>query len=250
MAISRQNNETNVDPADVARFDALGRSWWDPRGPMAALHKLNPVRVGYIEDMLREALGLGVDGSPLNGLRVLDVGCGGGLLSEALARQGALVTAIDPAPASIAIAQAHARESGLSIDYRATTIEALAADQANFDAVVMMEVVEHVIDRRGFVKAVAERVRPGGMLFVATLNRTPKSYALGIVAAEYVLGWVPRGTHDWQRFVTPAELARDLKAGGLSVYGQSGAAYHLPTGRWRRSEDVAVNYMMCAERAG
>ena len=239
-----------IDEADVGRFDRLAARWWDLEGPMRALHRFNPVRVAYVEDLLARRLRRGrAEGPrPLEGLRVLDVGCGAGILSESLAARGAAVTGIDPAKTNIAVARDHAAAGGLAIDYRAVPAETLAASGETFDAVLVMEVVEHVRDRRAFLATAAVLVRPGGVLVAATLNRTLKSYALGIVGAEYVLGWVPRGTHDWHQFVTPAELAADLRAGGLDVVGRAGVTYDLPRRRWRLGRDLDVNYMLAAVR--
>lgn len=241
----------SVDPAEVARFAAMSAQWWDPWGPMRPLHRMNPVRVAYIADTLKEELvlpGAPAD-RPLAGLRILDIGCGAGVLSEPLARLGAAMTGVDPAAENIEVARRHAAEGGLDIDYRATTAEALAGEGATFDAVLAMEVVEHVADRTGFMATAARLVRPGGFLFAATLNRTLKSYALAIVGAEYVLRWVKPGTHDWSRFVTPQELAADIRAAGLAVYDRTGVVYNPLFDEWRASEDCAINYMVTAEKA-
>lgn len=241
----------SVDPADVARFDALGEEWWDLWGPMRALHKLNPTRVDYIRDILvEEMLGKAPadPAAPLAGLSVLDIGCGAGILSEPLAGLGANMTSIDPAPTNIEVARAHADKSGLTIDYRATTAEDLAETGATYDAVLIMEVIEHVADRTAFVATAARLVRPGGFLFAATLNRTLKSYALAIVGAEYILRWVKPGTHNWEQFVTPGELAGDFRAAGLDIYDRTGVVYHPIFDEWRTSEDCSVNYMMAAQK--
>ncbi len=240
-----------IDEADVGRFDELAARWWDPQGPMRALHKFNPIRVDYIATLLARRLGrVGASGgaAPLAGLSVLDIGCGAGLLSEAIAARGAAVTGVDPAANNIAVAQAHAAAGNLRIDYRAASAQQVQAEGASFDAVLVMEVVEHVRDRRGFLRTAAALVRPGGLLVAATLNRTFKSYALGVVGAEYVLGWVPRGTHDWQQFVTPAELAADLAAGGLRVFDRAGVTFDLARRQWRLSRDLDINYMVAAAR--
>jgi 2-polyprenyl-6-hydroxyphenyl methylase/3-demethylubiquinone-9 3-methyltransferase len=234
-----------IDDADLARYDRLGARWWDPDGPMKALHQFNPVRVGYIAGLLA---GETAGAEPLKGFRVLDVGSGGGILSESLARLGADVTGIDPAPNNVAIAARHAAEAGLSIDYRQTTVETLAATGETFDAVLVMEVVEHVRDVAGFLRDAAAMVKPGGLMVGATLNRTAKSYALAIVGAEYVLGWVQRGTHDWRRFVTPDAFKAHLRRAGLREAGETGVAYNPLTRRWGLSRDMAVNYMVAARR--
>lgn len=243
-----------VDPEDVARFDRLAAEWWAPDGPMRALHKLDPVRLAYIRDEACHRFT--IDGkprdrkaeAPLQGLAILDIGCGGGILAESVARLGADVTAIDPAKQNIEVARAHAARSRLGIDYRCTTVEALAEERIGFDVVLAMEVIEHVRDPRGFLRQAASLVRPGGMLVAATLNRTLKSYAFAIVGAEYVLGWVPRGTHDWNRFVTPEELASALRAGHLEPTGETGVAYDPIGGQWHLSHDMDINYMMSAWR--
>ena len=185
---------------------------------------------------------------PLAGLSVLDIGCGAGILSEPMAALGAKMTSVDPAPMNIEVAKAHAAKACLEIDYRAITAEELAATGAQFDAVLIMEVVEHVNDRTAFIATAASLVRPGGFLFAATLNRTMKSYALAIVGAEYILRWVKRGTHNWEQFVTPQELAKDFRAAGLEIYDQTGVVYHPIFDEWRTSEDCSVNYMMAAQK--
>ncbi len=241
----------SVDPAEVARFAAMSAEWWDPWGPMRPLHRMNPVRVAYIADTLKEALAQAAAPAdrPLAGLRILDIGCGAGVLSEPLARLGATMTGVDPAAENIEVARRHAQEAGLSIDYRATTAEAMAGDGVTFDAVLAMEVVEHVVDRAGFVATAARLVRPGGLFFAATLNRTLKSWALAIVGAEYVLRWVRPGTHDWRLFVTPQELQADIRAAGLAVFDRTGVVYNPVFDEWRAADDCAVNYMMAAEKA-
>lgn len=239
---------SSIDPADVERFDRLGDAWWDEAGPMGKLHEINPVRLGYLRDLVaRQAMTAAEDAS-FGGLRVLDIGCGGGILSEPLARMGARMTGIDPAPGNIAAASAHAQAGGLLIDYRATTAEAVAATQARFDVVLAMEVVEHVADRDGFVATVASLVEPGGLLVLSTLNRTAKSFALAIVGAEYVLRWLPRGTHRWSQFVTPAELATAVRRTGLTMLGTRGMVYDLLRRDWRLSRDTDVNYFLAARR--
>ena len=243
---SRQSAST-VDDAEVARFSALAAEWWNPRGKMAVLHKFNPVRLGFIKEAAcghfgREQKRL----DALAGLRVLDIGCGGGILSEPLARLGAEVVGADPSTANIAAARLHAEEAGVTVDYRETTAEALADAGERFDIVLAMEVVEHVADVPLFVKRCAEMVKPGGLMVVATLNRTLKSFALAIVGAEYVLGWLPRGTHQWDKFVTPNELEIALEQSGLRVVNESGVIYNLLADRWQLSSDTDVNYMTVA----
>ena len=238
-----------VDHGEVARFDALAATWWDESGPMRVLHRFNPVRLAYIRDALCRHHGRDPRSPfPLDGLTICDVGCGGGVLSEPLARLGATVTGLDPAEQNIAVARSHAEAAGVPVDYRGATIEAVVAAGEKFDAVLIMEVVEHVSDMPAFVRTACAAVKPGGMLFAATLNRTMRSFALAIVGAEYVLGWLPRGTHDWSKFVTPDELGRAIRTGGLAVSDTVGVVYNPLTDGWRTGRDTAVNYMVAAAR--
>lgn len=240
---------TTVDPREVERFAALAAEWWNPRGKMGVLHKFNPVRLAYLREKITAHFGRDDRAiRPLEGLRLLDIGCGGGLLSEPLARMGASVVGIDPAEKNVRIAALHAEESGVPVDYRATTAEALADAGERFDVVLAMEVVEHVADVGLFLARAAEMVKPGGLLFAATLNRTKRSFALAIVGAEYVLGWLPRGTHDWNKFLMPEELQAALEAGGLVVVDREGVVFNPLADAWRRSGDVSVNYVMLAEK--
>ncbi|MFK8250031.1 bifunctional 2-polyprenyl-6-hydroxyphenol methylase/3-demethylubiquinol 3-O-methyltransferase UbiG [Ancylobacter terrae] len=240
---------TTVDPREVERFAALAAEWWNPRGKMGVLHKFNPVRLAYLREKLVDHFGRDPRAArPLEGVSVLDIGCGGGLLSEPLARIGATVTGIDPAEKNVRIAALHAEQSGIAVDYRATTAEALADTGARFDAVLAMEVVEHVADVGLFVRSAAEMVRPGGLMFAATLNRTLRSFGLAIVGAEYVLGWLPKGTHDWNKFITPDELSAALATGGLHEIDRAGVVFSPLSDGWRRSGDLSTNYMMLAER--
>ena len=236
---------TTIDEADLAKYERLGDEWWDPDGPMGALHKFNPVRVGWISRLLAPT---GAGQTPLAGKRILDVGSGGGILSESLARLGAEMVGIDPAVNNIGAAARHAETSGLAIDYRATTVETLAATGARFDAVLVMEVVEHVRDVQGFLRDAASMVTPGGLMVGATLNRTAKSFALAIVGAEYVLHWLPRGTHDWRKFVTPDEFRRHMRRAGLSPCDEAGVTYNPLRDRWALSSDMGCNYMVAARR--
>lgn len=241
---------TGAEGAELERFADLAEHWWDEAGPLAPLHKLNPVRLGYVRDRVCQHLGRDPRRErPLAGLGAIDVGCGGGLLCEPLARLGATVTGIDPARASIEAAVRHARAADLAIEYRAATAEQLLAEDRRFDLVCAMEVVEHVADQERFLRTCAALVRPGGGLVLATLNRTFRAFALGIVAAEYVLGWLPRGTHTWSRFVRPSEAARALRRAGLRIDDLTGVVYDPLRDRFRLSRDPAVNYMLFATRA-
>jgi 2-polyprenyl-6-hydroxyphenyl methylase / 3-demethylubiquinone-9 3-methyltransferase len=240
---------TTVDQAEVERFSALAADWWNPRGKMAPLHKFNPVRLGYIRDLVAEHCSRDVkQHACLKGLRMLDIGCGGGILSEPLARLGASMVGADPSRMNIEAARLHAVQSGLTIDYRETTAEDLAEAGERFDVVLAMEVVEHVADVNLFVECCASMVKPGGMMIGATLNRTLKSFALAIVGAEYVLRWLPRGTHQWDKFVTPNELEIAMEKAGLRVTDEQGVIYNLLRDEWQLSTDTDVNYMLAAER--
>lgn len=239
----------SIDRDEVAKFAALAGSWWDPEGDLRPLHRLNPTRLAFIRDhacahFRRDRAAA----RPMAGLAVLDIGCGGGLLSEPLARLGAEVTGIDASREAIEVADWHAGESGLAIEYRWATAEDLAAAGDRFDLVVNMEVVEHVADVDAFVAASCDLVASGGAMAMATLNRTPKAFLLAVVGAEYLLGWLPRGTHDWRRFLRPSELVRRLDANGLTVSELTGVAYNPLDDRWRRSRDLDVNYMLFAVR--
>jgi len=237
---------SSIDPADVARFSAIAEAWWDSRGAFAPLHRLNPVRLAFIRDQaLRRFARDAGERAPFGGLRLLDIGCGGGLLCEPMTRLGFTVTGVDASPRNVAIAAAHAAEGGLKIDYRAATAEdLLASGEAGFDLVLNMEVVEHVADPGAFLRDCARLLVPGGLMIVATLNRTLKSLALAKVGAEYVLRWLPAGTHDWRKFITPAELRGFLAGQDLEVAGPFGVAFDPLAGRWSRSSDSQVNYMM------
>ncbi|MCU4181979.1 bifunctional 2-polyprenyl-6-hydroxyphenol methylase/3-demethylubiquinol 3-O-methyltransferase UbiG [Bosea sp. BH3] len=249
MAAATERTGSTIDPAEVARFDAIARDWWDPKGPMAVLHKFNPVRLAFVRD--EACAHFGRDPKQmraLKGLSLVDIGCGGGVLSEPLARLGAEVTGLDPAPTNIAVARAHAEAGGLAIDYREETIESVVDSGRRFDIVLAMEVVEHVADVEAFVAACCAAVKPDGLLVMATINRTAKSYALAIVGAEYVLRWLPRGTHDWEKFVTPDELGGAIEANGFALGAQTGVVFNPLTGRWIAARDTDVNYMLAASR--
>jgi 2-polyprenyl-6-hydroxyphenyl methylase / 3-demethylubiquinone-9 3-methyltransferase len=240
---------STIDAAAVTHFSALAAEWWDQRGAMAMLHKFNPVRLGFIKaaacrQFERDEKAL----DALAGLRILDIGCGGGILSEPLARLGAKVVGADPSEANIAAAKMHAADASVIVDYRATSAEALADTGERFDVVLAMEVVEHVADLGLFIKRCAEMVDSGGLMITATINRTLKSFALAIVGAEYVLRWLPRGTHGWDKFVTPNELEAVLERHGLNVIDETGVIYNLLADRWQLSSDMDVNYMLTAEK--
>ncbi len=256
MPESSTQDAKSVDKDELARFAKLGDSWWDVSGPQRALHQLNPVRVTYLRNLLCAHFPDGAKPRdrkakmPLAGLRIVDLGCGGGLLAEPLALLGAQVTAIDPAEENILAARRHAEAGGLEIDYRPLTVEALAESGETFDAILAMEVLEHVADVNGFLRAAAALAPPGGLFVAATLNRTLKSYALAIVGAEYVLRWVEPGTHDWAKFLRPEQLLKPLKAEGLSEIDRAGIVYLPLRDEWRLSGDIDVNYMIAMERPG
>ena len=243
---------TSVDPAEVAKFSAIAAEWWDPTGKFAPLHKFNPVRLSFLKG--EAAAHFGRDARslrPFEGLTLLDIGCGGGLLSEPMTRLGFQVTAVDASERNIGTARMHAEAQGLEIDFRHGTAEGLMAEgEPPFDVVLNMEVVEHVADPAAYLRDTAALVAPGGMMIVATLNKTLKSLALGKVAAEYVLRWVPPGTHDWRQFLKPETLREWLEAApGIAARGPYGVTYDPLTGRFSESDDVDINYMMIAERA-
>jgi 2-polyprenyl-6-hydroxyphenyl methylase / 3-demethylubiquinone-9 3-methyltransferase len=238
-----------VDRQDVDRFAAQAASWWDPRGSFRPLHQINPVRLEFIRSELlahfrRDPRSL----SPFAGLRMADIGCGGGLIAEPMARLGFAVTGIDADAKAIDVARAHAAAGGLPIDYRSADVETLAGAGERFDAVLALEIVEHVADRDRFLAALATLVKPGGMFVGATLNRTARSFALAIVGAEYLLRWLPAGTHDWNRFVRPSEFSLPLRRAGLATTRLAGLSYDWRGGAWRVSDDLSVNYMLAATR--
>ncbi len=240
---------TTVDTAEVARFAAMARDWWAADGPMRELHRMNPVRLGWLKAEAGLAFGRDRrDPKALAGLTALDIGCGAGILSEPLARMGARVTGVDPSADVIAAAKAHAADSGLTIDYRASTVEEIVASGDRFDIVTALEVVEHVTDVSAFVASAAAAVKPDGLLVFSTINRTLKAFLLAIVGAEYVLRWVPRGTHEYNKLVTPSELSAALRAAGFKPDAESGVAYAPIDGTWHLSSDMDVNYLMSARR--
>lgn len=239
--------QKTLDQHEVARFAERAGEWWDANGPFRPLHRINPVRLTYIRDQICRKFGRDKKAAGcLKGLSLLDIGCGGGLVAEPLARLGAAVTGIDPAPENIEAAQAHAEGARLDIVYRAETAETFAASGPSFDCVLLLEVVEHVPDVPAFLKEVAPLVKPGGMAIVSTLNRTLKAYVLAIVGAEIILRWLPLGTHNWDRFVTPEELRRALQAAGLSLTDVTGMVYNPLADEWRLSRDSDVNYFATA----
>ncbi len=240
----------SVDPDEAAKFAAMAEEWWDPTGKFRPLHKFNPVRLGFIKDTVCSALGRDPnDGKPFEGLRLLDIGCGGGLLSEPMTRLGAAVTGVDAGARNIGVARSHAESVGLDIDYRCTTAEALIdAGEPAFDVVLNMEVVEHVADPDMFLRDCARLLAPGGVMIVATLNRTAKAFALAIVGAEYVLGWLPRGTHQFEKFLRPNEIRAPLEGEGLRVEGPIGVSFNPLADAWSLGSDASVNYMMTAQR--
>ena len=242
---------SSIDPDEVAKFTRLAAEWWDPNGKFRPLHQFNPVRLGFIRAAAAAHFGRDEKGlKPFRGLNLLDIGCGGGLLSEPMARIGFTVLGVDPSEKNVKTASAHAADSGLAVTYRAATAEALAEEGATFDVILNMEVVEHVADLGGFLHTCAALVKPGGFMLVATLNRTLKSLALAKIGAEYVLRWLPAGTHDWNRFVTPAELEGFLENAGLRVTRAQGVSFDPLRWDWRLSSDTDVNYMMVAEKRG
>lgn len=250
--MSRESS-AGTDPDEIEKFAALAGTWWDAAGPMAPLHRLNPVRIAYVRDQACARLLGGRDprasARPLAGLAVLDVGCGAGLASEPLSRLGAAVTGIDPSPEMVEAARRHAAETGAEgVAYEAATLEGVAASGRRFDLVLALEVVEHVPDVPAFLAPLAEAARPGGLVVLSTLSRTLASLAKGIVGAEYLLGWLPRGTHDWRAFLTPAELARHLRRAGLRPVDVTGATYRADRDEFRLGRDTSVNYLMTAVR--
>jgi len=241
--------DSSVDPDEVAKFSALAAEWWDPDGKFAPLHKFNPVRLGFIRGEAAARFGRDARSlRPFDGLSLLDIGCGGGLLSEPMARLGFAVTGADASERNIGTARAHAVQSSVTVDYRTATAEILAGEGHSFDVVLNMEVVEHVADVGAYLAACARLVKPGGITIVATLNKTLKSLALAKFAAEYVLGWMPRGTHDWNRFIPPAQLQQSLEESGLSILKTQGVSFDVLTWDWGLSSDLDINYMIVAAK--
>lgn len=241
-----------IDPAEVAKFEAMAAEWWDPEGKFKPLHMLNPCRLDYVIDQITAEFGRDAKAPrPLKGLRILDIGCGGGLLSEPMARLGAEVVGADAAPRNIPVARLHAEQSGLEIDYRHTTAEDLADAGERFDVVLNMEVVEHVADPLGYLTACQVLLRPGGLMICSTLNRNPKSFAMAIIGAEHVMRWLPKGTHDWRKFLTPDELCGLIGQAGLEVVDRKGFVFNPIRWDWRISDrDLSVNYVTASVKAG
>lgn len=246
--MSEQARST-IDQSEVDRFSAMAAEWWDPTGKFRPLHKINPVRLAYIRDKAAENFGRDPKAHrPLEGLRILDIGCGGGLLSEPIARMGATVLGADASERNIGIARTHAAQTGVTVDYRAVTAEALAAAGETFDIVLNMEVVEHVADVEFFISTCASMVRPGGMMLISTINRTFKAAALAIVGAEYLLRWLPRGTHQYEKLVRPEELEAPVAKSGMEVVERIGVFFNPLQNQWNLSPDIDVNYMMLTRR--
>ena len=240
-----QAQPTTIDPGEVAKFEAMAAEWWDPNGKFKPLHMLNPSRLDYITRQIAEEFGRDLTGElPFSGLRILDIGCGGGLLSEPMARLGAEVIGADAAAGNIPVAQVHAEQSGLTIDYRHTTAEAIAEAGERFDIVLNMEVVEHVADPQEFLTVCQTLLKPGGLMICSTLNRNAKSFAMGIIGAEWVMRWLPKGTHEWRKFITPDELFSMLNTAGLKPVDRKGFVFNPLGWSWSISDrDLSVNYV-------
>jgi 2-polyprenyl-6-hydroxyphenyl methylase/3-demethylubiquinone-9 3-methyltransferase len=246
-----QTAARTVDPAEVERFSRMAAEWWDPKGKFKPLHKFNPVRLAVLKREISARFGRDPRAADsLKGLRILDIGCGGGLVAEPLARLGATVVGIDPSATNVEVAALHAAQSGLSVDYRAATAEDLAAAGETFDVVLALEVVEHVTDVPAFLEIAAGMVKPGGLMAVATINRTLKALGLAIIGAEYVLRWLPRGTHSYDKLVRPEEVEGPLQDAGLTLLDRGGVVYDPLRDLWKESRDTDVNYMVIAARPG
>lgn len=243
--------QTTIDPSEVAKFEAMAAEWWDPNGKFRPLHLMNPCRLDYITGQIAAEYGRDLaQPKPFAGLRILDIGCGGGLLSEPMARLGAEVVGADAAPRNIPVAQVHAEQSGLSIDYRFTTAEDLAAAGERFDVVLNMEVVEHVSDPLAYLTACQTLLKPGGIMLCSTLNRNPKSFLMAIIGAEWVMRWLPKGTHDWAKFITPDELYDLIRRAGLSPLDRKGMVFNPVSWSWSLSpRDLSVNYVTTSRKS-
>ena len=240
---------STLDPGEVEKFSKLAAEWWNPKGKMGVLHKFNPVRLTWIKEQVCARFGLDpMLREPFKGLRFLDIGCGGGLLCEPMARLGATVVGVDPSEKNIRTAQVHAAEVELAIDYRVGKAEDLAEAGEQFDVILNMEVIEHVGMPQFFVKSCCAMLKPDGLMFVATLNRTLKSFGLAIIGAEYILGWLPKGTHEWEKFIKPQELREWLSTNGVKVKAETGVTYHPLERVWRKAKDMDVNYMLVGQR--
>lgn len=249
IGTERDSRAGSVDPAEAAKFAAMADAWWDPHGKFRPLHKFNPTRIAFIRDRVAAHLGRDPLGHrPLADLRLLDIGCGGGLLAEPMARLGAEVTGIDAVERNVQVARVHAERSGLDIDYRAATPEELVPEGATFDVILNMEVIEHVADRDAFLAACCDLLADDGLMFIATINRTAKAFALAIVGAEYILRWLPIGTHDWRKFLRPSELAAGLRPHDVAFAEITGVGYNPLTDKWSLTRDLDVNYMVLAKR--
>ncbi|MEG3662918.1 MULTISPECIES: bifunctional 2-polyprenyl-6-hydroxyphenol methylase/3-demethylubiquinol 3-O-methyltransferase UbiG [Celeribacter] len=237
--------QTTIDPQEVAKFEAMAAEWWDPAGKFKPLHMMNPVRLDYITTQIAAEFGRDLASElPFKGLRLLDIGCGGGLLSEPMARLGATVVGADAAEGNLPVARIHAEKSGLDIDYRHTTAEALAEAGEQFDVVLNMEVVEHVADPQAYLTACQQLLKPGGLMLCSTINRNPKSYAMAILGAEVVMRWLPRGTHEWKKFITPDELFDLISKAGLTPVDRKGFVFNPVLWTWSTSaRDLSVNYV-------
>lgn len=245
-----QSVQTTIDPGEIEKFQAMAAEWWNPEGKFKPLHMLNPCRLDYITAQIAAEFerDLAVD-QPFEGLRILDIGCGGGLLSEPMARLGATVVGADAAERNIPVARIHAEEQGLQIDYRHTSAEALAEAGEVFDIVLNMEVVEHVADPQTYLNACHQLLRPGGLMVCSTLNRNPKSYVMAIIGAEYVMRWLPKGTHEWSKFITPEELYTLLEKAGMTPVDKKGFVFNPITWSWGLSDrDLSVNYVTASVR--
>ena len=242
---------TSIDPAEIAKFEAMAQEWWDPKGKFKPLHMMNPTRLEYIVTQIAAEFGLDRRSlRPFEGLRILDIGCGGGLIAEPMARLGAKVVGADAAEGNIAVASLHAEQQGLEIDYRATTAEALAGMGEEFDVVLALEIVEHVADPAGFVATCRDLLRPGGLAVISTLNRTAKSFGAAIIGAEWIMRWLPKGTHDWNRFITPEELSEMMNDTKLQPVDARGMVFNPLAWGWSLSDrDLSVNYAIAGRRS-